>query len=428
MRIVEKDIKELKPYKNNPRNNDNAVDAVAASIKEFGFKVPIVIDRNNEIVAGHTRYRASLKLGLATVPCIVADDLNEEQIKAFRLADNKTGELAEWDIKLLNEELMNISMDMLQFGFEDEAEEKEAEEDDYEVILPPEPKTKYGEIYQLGRHYVMCGDTTKKDDVNLLMNHVDIDLVVTDPPYNVDYGSKADTMNKYGYGFTDRRIQNDFMPELQFIEFLADAFQNTAAVMRQGAAYYIFHASITQMEFETALRMNNMKTRQQIIWVKNALVIGRQDYQWKHEPCLYGWKEGAAHYFTFERTLTTVFEDNLDLDKMKKEDMKALLKQYMEAQNPETIVRENKPTKSSEHPTMKPIKLLANFIRNSSKPTWRVFDPFGGSGSTLIACEQLDRVCYTIELDPKYVDVIIDRWEKFTGQKAKLIHGSKENE
>lgn len=382
MQIIELSLKELKPYKNNPRNNDNAVEAVAASIKEFGFKVPIVIDRNYEIVAGHTRYKASQRLGLKTVPCIIADDLTEEQIKAFRLADNKTSELATWNIELMNIELESIlNINMGDFGFE-AVDEKEPVEDDYEVELPEEPKTKTGDIYQLGRHRVMCGDSTKKEDVYKLLDKIDIDLVVTDPPYNVDYGSKAEAINKYGYHFSDRRIQNDYMPEVQFIEFLTDAFQNMASVMKPGAGFYIFHASITQMEFETALRLNNLRSRQQIIWVKNALVLGRQDYQWKHEPCLYGWKEGAAHYFTFERTNETVIEeDPIDVDKMKKEEMKELLTKLLQEreQEPTTIIRENKPSRSPEHPTMKPIKLLGHMIKNSSKPGYNVFDPFGGS-------------------------------------------------
>lgn len=423
MEIVYKKIESLKPYKRNPRNNEEAVKYVANSIKEFGFKVPIIIDKNNEIIAGHTRLLASKELKLREVPCIIADDLTEEQIKAFRLADNKVGEIAEWNFDLLEEELADIQdIDMSMFDFDlsslESEEEKEIIEDDYEAEIPEEPKAKYGDIYQLGNHRLMCGDSTKEEDVEKLINENIADLVVTDPPYNVDYGSKAEAINKYGYKFSDRHIKNDYMPEYQFIEFLDNAFKNMEKYLKPGGAFYIWHASITVYEFEEALRLNNLKTRQQIIWVKNALVLGRQDYQWKHEPCLYGWKEGKAHYFTDDRTITTIYEDEIDFDKMKKEEMKKLLKEIYVDKIKTTIIKENKPTKSAEHPTMKPIKLLANLIENSSKKKENVLDLFGGSGSTLIACEQLDRKCYMMELDPHYIDVIIDRWETFTGEKA----------
>ena len=300
MQIKEIPISQLKMYENNPRNNESAVDEVAASIQEFGFKVPMVIDKDNVIVCGHTRYKACLKLGIKSVPCVIADDLSPEQIKAFRLADNKTAELATWDWDMLQEELAAIeNIDMTDFGFEvPELEAEQVEEDDYDLAAALDdnpPRAKLGDVYLLGRHRLMCGDSTKEEDVMKLMDGNIADLVVTDPPYNVDYGSKAEAINKYGYHFSDRHIENDYMPEAQFIEFLDKAFANMNASLKPGGAFYIWHASITVYEFEEALRLNSLKTRQQLIWVKNALVLGRQDYQWRHEPCLYGWKEGAAH-------------------------------------------------------------------------------------------------------------------------------------
>lgn len=252
-----------------------------------------------------------------------------------------------------------------------------------------------------------------------------IDLVVTDPPYNVDYGSKAEAINKYGYSFSDRHIKNDYMPSPQFIMFLDKAFKNMSEALKEGGAFYIWHASITVYEFEEALKRNSLQTRQQLIWVKNAMVLGRQDYQWKHEPCLYGWKDGAAHYFVTDRSKVTVHEDELDIDKLKKEEMAKILHEIYDNDTPLSVIYENKPSKSEEHPTMKPVKLIARLIANSSKKGEKVLDLFGGSGTTLIASEQLGRSCYMMEYDPKYVDVIIDRWEKLTGQKAKKIKDTK---
>jgi len=423
MQIQYIEIDHLIPYERNPRKNDQAVDAVAASIKEFGFKVPIVIDSNNVIVAGHTRFKAAKALGMDAVPCIIADDLTDEQVRAFRLADNKTSELAEWDLDLLSIELDDIStIDMGSFGFEDAVDEKEAVEDDYEITLPKQPQAKMGDIYQLGNHRVMCGDSTNEKHVAMLMEDALADNLQTDPPYNVDYGSKAEAINSYGYHFSDRHIENDYMPSAEFTAFLTDAFANAERHMKPGATFYIWHASITVLEFETALRTNKLRTRQQIIWNKNSIVLSRQDYHWKHEPCLYGWKEGAAHYFTDCRKHSTVIEDAIPKYKqMKKDEIVKLLDEIYADRISTTVINEDKPSVSAEHPTMKPIKVLARMMLNSTKPGNIVMDLFGGSGSTLITAEQLGRTCYMMEFDPKYVDVIIDRWEKFTGRKAEKI-------
>lgn len=383
MEVKEIAIEEIKAYGNNPRKNDQAVDAVANSIKEFGWKQPLVIDpKTMEIVVGHTRWKAAKKLGMKTVPCIMADDLTEEQIKAYRLADNKTNELAEWDFDLLGEELDGIlDLDMTDFGFdfsEQEAEKEVTEDIPPEVDEENEPTCKLGDIWQLGEHRLMCGDSTDRASVEKLMNGEVADLIVTDPPYNVNYEGQTEEKLK---------IANDHMCANEFEEFLTAAFANMFEYLKQGGGYYVWHASRTQREFEEALMKNEIMVREQIIWAKNAFTLGRQDYQWKHEPCFYGWKDGATHYFIDDRTQTTVIE-------------------------------EDKPVRNAEHPTMKPVKLLARLIKNSSRLDEAVLDLFGGSGSTLIACEQMGRKCYMMEIDPKYCDVIVKRWENLTGRKA----------
>jgi len=424
--IVYKKPDELNPYINNPRNNDEAVDMVIESINRFGFNVPITIDTEGTVVTGHTRLKAAKLLGMKSVPCIVLNDLTKDQIKAFRIADNRTSEIATWDMEALKIELEGIEMDMGAFTFElPDDIEPDAIEDNYIPVPPEEPNSKRGDIYRLGRHYLMCGDATNPEDVDALMGDNKADLLQTDPPYNVDYGSKAEAINKYGYHFQDRHIENDFMPSEQFISFLTDAFINAERVMRPGAAFYIWHASVPVFEFESALKEARLKSRQQLIWKKNSIVLGRQDYQWIHEPCLYGWKEGSAHYFIDDRTQPTVFEDEIPKFKqMKKNELIALLELIFEDKISTSVFYEDKPHRSDEHPTMKPIKLIGRQISNSTRKTENVLDLFGGSGSTLIACEQLNRTCYMMELLPNYVDVIIDRYEKFTGDTAELIRES----
>lgn len=389
MKVEAKSIDEIKPYENNPRDNDDAVDAVANSIKEFGWQQPIVVDNEGVIIAGHTRYKAAKKLGLKHVPVVVADDLTPDQVKAYRLADNKTAELADWDMDLLNEELDQIrDIDMSQFGFDDldslELEDADtAKDDNFDEATPAEPKSKSGQIYQLGRHRLMCGDSTNKSDVKALMGGYQADLLLTDPPYNVDYTGKTKTAMK---------IANDHLKGDDFYKFLYSAFDCAKENMKDGAAYYVWYAAGTPMSyvFNKALNDVGMKVRQQLIWEKNQIVMGRQDYQWQHEPCLYGWNEDGSHAWYSDRKQSTV----LHFDK---------------------------PQRSDLHPTMKPIPLFDYQIKNSSKSGDIVLDLFGGSGTSIMACEQDGRTCYTMEFDPKYVDVIIKRWEEFTGKKAKLI-------
>lgn len=384
MQVKTVSIDQIKPYENNPRNNDDAVDAVANSIKEFGWQQPIVVDNGGVIIAGHTRYKAAKRLKLKEVPIVVADNLTEEQVNAYRLADNKSGELATWDDDELQEELDKIlDIDMTDFGFdlETELEDDEVIDDDYEEEVPEEPKSKLGQVYQLGRHRLMCGDSTKPEDVKKLMNGVQADLLITDPPYNVNYEGKQDSK---------MTIKNDHQEAENFYKFLLEAFTNAKDNMKAGAAFYIWYASSEAVNFNRSAVDAGLSVRQELIWAKNQMIIGRQDYQWQHEPCLYGWADGGSHSWYSDRKQTTIL--NFD-----------------------------KPQRSDLHPTMKPIPLFDYQIKNSSKSGDNVLDLFGGSGTTLMACEQDGRNAYLMEFDPRYVDVIIDRWEKFTGETAKLI-------
>ena len=389
IKVIEKDINELVPYENNARINDKAIDIVANSIQEFGFKNPCIIDKNNVLVAGHTRVEACKKLGITKVPCIVADDLTEEQIKAFRIADNSSAQVAEWDMDKLMAELETIDYDMSKYGLAEQMaeiekiieENKEVEDDDYEMPEDIEIRIKAGEVWQLGRHRLMCGDSTRHEDVEKLMDGNLADMVVTDPPYNVAYEGKTEDALK---------IENDSMSSDDFLNFLNSAFSCMYNALKEGGSFYVWFASREHINFETALKMNDLKVREELIWVKNSMTLGRQDYQWRHEPCLYGWKEGASHNWYNDRSQTTVLEFN-------------------------------KPNRNDIHPTMKPVDLFAYQIKNSSKQGDLVLDLFGGSGTTLIACEQIGRKANIMEFDEKYATAIIDRWEKLTGQKAEKI-------
>ena len=427
-------VSKLKPYENNARtHSQEQVEKIANSIKEFGFINPVIIDSDYGIIAGHGRVLGAKLLGMEEVPCLFVEDLTETQKRAYILADNKLALDAGWDDEILKQEIkalddLNFDVSIAGFDIDDfdfTQEDIEFQEDDYDVEakLPEIPKAKYGDVYQLGNHRVMCGDSTNPDDIDKLTEGIIMDLCVTDPPYNVNYGS----INESGYGKereNGNKILNDNMDDESFYGFLSAFYEQMLRVLKEGGAYYIFHSDTEGYNFRKALRDAGGQVKQNLIWVKNALVLGRQDYQWKHEPCLYGWKEGAGHYFIEDRTQTTVFEDKADLDKLSKEELKEMIEEILADKIPTTVIHEDKPLKNDIHPTMKPIRLISRLIKNSSKHGENVIDFFGGSGSTLISCEQLGRNCYTIELDPKYVDVIIDRWETLTGKTAiKLIEG-----
>lgn len=399
MEINMMNVEELIPYVNNPRDNDQAVDAVASSIKNFGFKVPIVIDSENEVIAGHTRLKAAKKLGMDQVPTIIADDLDENQVRAFRLADNRVGELADWDKEMLEVELLDIDgLDMEQFGFDELEtllEDDEIVEDEFDEEVPEEPKSKLGQIYRLGEHRLMCGDSTKESDVAKLMNEQKADMVFTDPPWNVNYGA-VDEGNAMGY--KPRTILNDFMGEEDFKEFMDGAFASMNFASKPGAMTYVVMSAQEWGNMMLTLANNDYHWSSTIIWNKDRLVMSRKDYHTKYEPIWYGWKNGEARLRPLEDRKQS---DVWDIDR---------------------------PTVSELHPTMKPLELVARAIKNSSKIGDVILDLFGGSGSTMLAAEQTERVNYSMELDPRYVDVIINRWEEYTGQKAVLIEELGESE
>ena len=422
-------LDDIIPYENNPRHNDEAVDMVAKSIQDFGFRYPILVDKNNVIISGHTRLKASYKLGLQKVPVMIADDLTDDKVKALRLVDNRTSEVASWDFDLLQKELDAIEMDMNQYKFDyDElmvgSEEDIVEDNPPEPDEENEPTAKRGDIWILGNHRLMCGDSTSEEDVNKLMNGKQADLLETDPPYNIAYGTKEQQYKEKGYKvcMKDRTIMNDNMSSKEFREFLTNAFKRASENMKAGASFYVWLSSKEEINFETSLNRAGLYVKQQLIWNKSTFTLGRQDYQWKHEPCLYGWKDGAPHYFVDSRTEMTVYEDKKpNINKMSKQELKDYIKELLEEKVATTVINVDKPSKSEDHPTMKPLKLIGYQVKNSSRKGDIVLDLFGGSGSTLMACEQLGRICYTMELDPKFVDVIIKRWQTLTGKKAELL-------
>ena len=390
-KIVNLKIADLKPYPENPRDNDNAVPGVVASIRQYGFIGAIIVNKDKVIINGHTRVKAMKEMGADTIPAIVVDHLTPEQERALRIADNKTGEVATWNMDLLKAELKALQeagFDMGAMGFDtseldellngDSVETGQTDPDDAPDV-PEEAVSKLGEVYVLGRHLLLCGDSTKADDVAKVCGNGEADCWLTDPPYNVDY-----------HGSDGQTIRNDSMEDSKFREFLRTAFGCAEKAMKPGAAFYVFHADSKGDVFRNALSAVGLTVRECLVWVKNSMVLGRQDYQWKHEPCLYGWKDGAAHKWYSDRKQTTVLEFD-------------------------------RPTANREHPTMKPIPLIAYLISNSTKAGDVVLDVFGGSGTTLLACEKLGRTCWTMELDPHYCDVILQRWEDMTGKVAVKI-------
>lgn len=429
LRIVYKSVEDLTPYADNPRKNDKAVDAVAESIQAVGFKNPIITDADGVIIAGHTRLKAARKLGMKVVPVIVADDLTPEQAKLYRLADNKTAEAADWDDEKLNaelEELYKAGIDMSVFGFEPlTVEVGDVVDDDYEPEVPEEPRCKRGQLWSMGRHRLFIGDSTSPEDLQKLLGSAEgqVDLVVTDPPYNVDYDSKEKALLRFRpnkrVAETDLTgIEHDAETDtVAFVEFLTKAFTLIKQALKPGGAFYIWLAATKTGEFLKAAEAAKLEVHQHLVWVKNHFVLGFCDYKWKHEPCLYGWTEGAAHYFNHSNYPSTVSEE--DLPGMKKEQLLEIIRNLLNDQT--DVIYQDKPVKSDLHPTMKPVELFANLIANSSRKGEAVLDLFGGSGTTVIAAEQLGRTAYVMELEPKYAAVILDRYEKFTGQKPELL-------
>ena len=486
MQIIDLQISEIKPYEKNPRNNKPAIDAVANSIKEFGFKVPIVIDKDNVIVCGHTRYAAAKKLKLKSVPCIMADDLTEEQIKAFRLADNKTAELAEWDFDLLNLELGDlVDFDMEQFGFDlsETKEDIEIVEDEVpEIDEENEPITKYGDIWQLGNHRLMCGDSTSKECVDILMNGAKADMVFTDPPYG---------MKKENEG-----VLNDNLNFDDLLKFNKKWIPLTFEASKDNGSWYCWGIDEPLMDIysnilKPMIKENKITFRNLITWDKGngqgqlskdfmmfpiadekclfvvkgitCLTLNADQYWEEYEPIrlyLYnerikcGWdvstmKTIVGHSDKSRDHWTSKSQWNLPTKDVyekfqtwaKEHGVVAFTKSYEELRaeyeelrayfdnthdnmnNVWHFARTGNDEKelTGGHATPKPIALCSRAIKSSSRENENVLDVFGGSGSTLIACEQLNRKCYMMELDPKYCDVIIKRWETLTGKKAQLL-------
>jgi DNA modification methylase len=397
-------VSSLIPYARNSRtHSDEQVSQIAGSIREFGFTNPVLIDADGTIIAGHGRVMAAKKLGLETVPCIRLGHLTPSQVRAYVIADNKLALNAGWDDQMLRSELESLqedgfNMDLTGFSDEELAELLEPEvvegetDPDQTPEVPVEPITKLGDVWILGNHRLMCGDSTRIESAKRLMGDDLADLLITDPPYNVDMTAKNEMLQKAGKARKDEStfgIQNDKMSDDDFRQFLRDVYSTANSVMRDGAVFYIWHADSEGYNFRGACIDVEWKIRQCLVWVKSVFAIGRSDYHWKHEPCLYGWKDGASHYWGSDRSQTTVLDFK-------------------------------KPAKSELHPTMKPVELFEYQIGNSSKANDVVLDLFGGSGTTAIACERLSRKARLMELDPKYCDVIVKRWEDFTGKKAVL--------
>lgn len=437
-------LSDLKAADYNPRKaltpEDSEYQKIKRSIEEFGYVDPIIINEDGTIIGGHQRCTVLKDLGYEEVDVVVVS-LDKQREKALNIALNKiTGE---WDELKLKDLLLDLDLgdyDISLTGFESEeltdlidrlAIEPEAIDDDFDesemLEQISEPKTKLGDVWKLGRHRLMCGDSTSQEDVATLMKGELADLIITDPPYNVNYGDKAEMLDTYlqkGHR-NNSRIKNDNMDNESFYSFMLQIYQSAYEFMREGAAIYVFHAESTGHIFRQAFLDAGLKLSQCLIWEKNTFVLGRQDYQWRHEPCLYGWKEGAAHYFINDRTQDTVIlEDDVDFEAMKKAELVAYIKDLHRKYKDQTsVIYENKPARNDIHPTMKPVTLVGRLMSNSSKSGWNVLDLFGGSGSTLMAAEQLGRTAFLMELDEKFCDVIVKRWEEYTGQSAVKISG-----
>ena len=377
-------IEKLVPYVNNARTHSpEQINKLRSSLREFGFINPVIIDRDYGVIAGHGRILAAKEEGIKEIPCVFADHLTEAQKKAYIIADNRMAMDAGWDEELLRVEIEALqaeAFDLSLTGFDEKEladlfqEDSEVEDDDFDVDgeLKEPAVTQMGDVWTLGRHRLVCGDSTKEETYEVLMQGQKANLVLTDPPYNVNYEGAAG------------KIKNDNMAGDKFYQFLLDAFINMEKVMANDASIYVFHADTEGLNFRKAFADAGFYLSGCCIWMKPSLVLGRSPYQWQHEPCLYGWKKKGKHQWYADRKQTTIWS----FEKTKK---------------------------NTDHPTMKPIPLLAYPIKNSTMSNTLVLDPFGGSGSTLIACDQTDRSCFTIELDEKFCDVIVKRYIEQVG-------------
>lgn len=389
-KITRRKVASLIPYARNSRtHSDEQVGQIAASIKEWGFTNPILVDIDGEIIAGHGRLLAAQKLNIDEVPTMTAVGWSEAQKRAYVIADNKLALNASWDNEMLKVELdglkdLDFDIDLTGFNADELADlfpepERTGLTDEDDVPEAPEkPVTVEGDIWVLGNHRLMCGDSTSIEALEKLCEGQLVDMWLTDPPYNVAYeGKTKDALT----------IENDAMGNDEFRQFLCDSYTAADAVMKSGAVFYIWHADSEGYNFRGAAFDTGWQIRQCLIWKKQSMVMGRQDYHWMHEPCLYGWKDGAAHLWSTDRKQTTILEFD-------------------------------RPSRNAEHPTMKPVELFAYQMQNNTKGDDLVLDSFAGSGTTAIACEKFNRRARLMELDPKYCDVIVKRWQDFTGKEA----------
>ena len=427
MQVTETPIAELVAHDGNAKlHPDWQVAQIAESIRTFGFADPVGIWHDAQgravIVEGHGRVMAAKQLGMETVPTISLDHMTDEERRAYGIAHNSTNMGTGFDADALKAEVAGIeTIDMAAFGI-DPVEALEALPDvDEEPVPAPEdlegaePRVAAGDVWRMGDHVLICGDATHHEDVMRLIGAGGgslADLLLTDPPYDVSYvGKTADAMT----------IDNDeFQDAGDFRAFIADALKASTAAMRDGAAFYVWFAAWRTKQIFEAFEDAGLEIRQELYWIKHHFTLSRQDYQWQTEPCVYGWKGGAAHWFAPTRTERNVIDGALDTSKMTKEQLRNVLDGILEAFETDAI-REDRPTRSLDHPTMKPVSLFARLIRNSSRPGDVILDPFAGSGTTVVACERMGRRARVLELDPRYADVILRRWEDETGREAVCI-------
>ncbi|MCD8348796.1 MAG: site-specific DNA-methyltransferase [Lachnospiraceae bacterium] len=443
MNIENRRLSTLLPAEYNPRveltPDHPEYQKIKRSIETFGYVDPIIINKDGAIIGGHQRYNVLVDLGYSTAQVVVVD-LDKQREKELNIALNKID--GEWDELKLKDLLSEISLDegeleltgFTQPEFEDLCIRLEVEKEARDDGFDPEemekddtpPVTKRGDLWILGEHRLFCGDATDPDDMAALMSGALADLIITDPPYNVDYQDKQEFTTRakdpLHRPFEAMQIQNDHLDDEAFLDFLRAALQNSCDVATPGAAFYCFYAAMQADKFIQAFADTDFSIKQHLVWEKNHFALSSMDYHWRHEPIMYGWKKGAAHYFIHDRTQDTVLlEDDIDFDSMKKQELVDYIRKMQERlREYTTVLYENKPQRNDVHPTMKPVPLIGRLMKNSSKPGANVLDPFGGSGSTLIAAEQLDRKAFLMELDEKYCDVIVRRWEEFTGQEAIL--------
>jgi DNA modification methylase len=428
-------IKDIKLNDHNPRDiTPEQFEKLKKSIQDFPQMLetrPLVIDENNVVIGGNMRLRVLQELGYSDVPVKQVTDWTEEQKKEFVIKDNLSYGVWDWEA-LANEwdveQLEDWGLEVLEFG---EDEELEAEEDNYQVPDEIQTSIVLGDLIEIGEHRLMCGDSTDSDQVAKLMDGEKADLIVTDPPYNVNYNNSPHARGRQQEG---GEIKNDSLNNQDFLIFLNNSFLNYKISIKEGGAFYIFYPAAQTIPFYETIEKNLAIIRQQLIWVKNTIVLSFLDYHYKHEPIIYGWtdsinkietgsQQGKLHYFCNERDKATVFEDIINVKKLTKDQLKNIVLEMYKEKIPNTVIRADKPAKNIEHPTMKPIVLLGEFILNSSKQNELVIDLFLGSGSTMVASHQLKRKCYGMELDPKYCQVIIDRMQKLEPELEIKING-----